>query len=218
MKLYHGTSQRVAQTAMVQGITPRGHAKGNWETCPSHPNHVYLSECYAPYFALSSGEEDEHSIAIIEVDTDLLDESNMRPDEDFLEQATRDKRIANEIGVPRSLHAKDMVARTQWFRDHIDRFAPLWEASIKLLGNCAHNGDIPPKSITRVSGFDLTSNVAFMCGIDPSVTILNYRILGPYYREVTKWFFDNNVDSQILTTFGMRPEVLVNRSGLSVIK
>jgi hypothetical protein len=218
MKLYHGTSLRVAQAAVAQGITPRGHAKGNWETCPSHPELVYLSECYAPYFAMSSGDDSDFSIAIIEVDTDLLDEANMRPDEDFLEQISRERKFAKEIGVPSTISTKDMVSRTRWFRDRHSEYAFLWRASLKMLGNCAYLSSVPASAITRVAAFDLSSNVAFMCGIDPTITLLNYRILGPYYREVTKWFFDNNVDSQILTTFGMRPDVIANRRGLSVIK
>ncbi|MGW8177299.1 MAG: hypothetical protein ACWGQW_00660, partial [bacterium] len=50
MKLYHGTSARVARKAGQQGLKPRGKRKSNWDV-PSRSDLVYLTLAYAAYFA-----------------------------------------------------------------------------------------------------------------------------------------------------------------------
>ena len=81
MKLYHGTSERVARLAMTEGLCPRFESgvESVWEDHPSSEHYVYLTVAYAAYFAMNAAPEGERW-AIIEIDTDLL------PDLAFLQQ------------------------------------------------------------------------------------------------------------------------------------
>lgn len=186
MKLYHGTSETSARSALIDGLCPRGSKKSNWEV-ESRNDLVYLTDAYAPYFAAQASEDGERW-AIIEVDVDL---DNLLPDEDFLEQATRGSDIC-----PLS----SMVARTSWFRRLLERFAHHAEDSLAGLGNAAHYGDIEPDFITRVVLFDpkVAPSIAMM-SLDPSISILNYRFLGDKYRALT----------QALAGYAVEPEALM---------
>jgi len=199
MKLYHGTSEAVARLAMTEGLRPRserGDAESVWTEHPSSADHVYLTTAYAPYFAQAALDIGGSGgrMAIIEIDTDLLPdgEDSLVPDEDWLEQATRGQEIPDEWSLP----ADDMAARTAWFRDRLYWFAHLWDKSIEGLGNCAHEGTIPPDAITRVSFIDpakIPKQTLYMIG-DPSIGLLNYRFTGAKYRTLTRWFMGDDVD------------------------
>ena len=211
MKLYHGTTEAIARGASTNGIQTRdtSGAGGNWEhSVDSAGDCVYLSVAYASYFAYCAAANGE-SWGIIEVDTNLLDTDDMRPDEDFLEQATRKQ----EVPIPKDdfddeAHIYDelreandikdgqerMKARTEFFRENMEWYAQHWEDSIKFLGNCSHFGDIPPSAITRVTIFDPTSNAGMAMAVDPSITLLNYKICEGKYRAITKWLAGYEVD------------------------
>lgn len=196
MKLYHGTSESVARLALTEGLRPRsdrGEAESLWAGHPSSADHVYLSAAYAPYFAAHATEAPDR-MAIVEIDTDLLPdgEDSLVPDEDWLEQATRGQEIPEDWSLP----ADDMAARTAWFRDRLHWFAHLWGKSVEGLGNCAHEGTIPPEAITRVSFIDPATTpkgILFMVS-DPSISLLNYRFVGAKHRNLTRWFMGDDVD------------------------
>jgi hypothetical protein len=177
MKLFHGTSAVVARQAKIEGLKPRGDRDGNWDECPSRSDLVYLTTAYAPYFAFCTKDADE--FGIVEVDADLLDETLLLPDEDFMEQATRGQ------------FEGSMEERTMMFRDNLEEFAGFWKRSIDGLGNCAYKGDIPPDAITNVAVFsrDIPPEIG-MSVLDPSISIMNYQICGSKYRAITEWFFD----------------------------
>jgi len=193
MKVYHGTSEAVARAALEDGLLPREAtaSKGNWEDCPSNSELVYVTVGYAGYFAMHAS--DDGKWGIVEIETDLLDEECMLPDEDFMEQATRNqwdelRTMTDEHGFDPFPADGDMQERTLWFREHIKMFAHVWEESIRLMGNAAHDGAIVPDAITRVSIFEPRANfyVAHACG-DPTISILNYQILGAKYEAITAW-------------------------------
>src|SRR5436305_754281 len=74
MKLYHGTTGTLAKKALKQGIKPRSETgRNNWERAASHPKCVYLTTCYAGYFA-AMAKQRGRMVGILEVDADLLDE------------------------------------------------------------------------------------------------------------------------------------------------
>lgn len=208
MKLYHGTSAGVARLSLTEGLVPRGERKSNWEI-ESRDDLVYMTAAYAPYFALCTEDADE--FGIIEIDTDLLDSSLFLPDEDFMEQATRD------IGFPEG----SMEERTQYFRDHLEEFADFWQRSVQGLGNCAYRGSIPTEAITGVITFDaeLPQEVKFSI-LDPSISILNYAFCGGKYRDLTQWFFgklENEEDQFVLA--GMMPSLTsIPREGVEVLR
>ena len=220
MKLYHGTTERVAQLALQSGLRPRGDTgvESHWEDCPSSDDHVYLTVAYAPYFAMgATHEEGSGRWAIIEIDTDRLPygEDWLMPDEDFLEQATRspeDRQRFQELSESQAdwtLPADaDMVERTRWFREHLHWFSEHWEQSIKGLGNCTYNGEIPPEAITRIC-FVEPADLNPICNmaLDPTITLLNYRMCESKYRSLTQWLFGDEVEPK---DFGiMTPDQLL---------
>jgi hypothetical protein len=232
VKLYHGTTAKVAELALVEGLQPRGERTGNWEhSIESNPNAVYLTSAYAPYFAVASGEVGE-DLAIIEVDTDLLCQYLLIPDEDFLEQGTRGQPLDDHPEL--NALGDDMLKRTEWFREHAyEHFQHAWELSVEHLGNCAYSAVIPPEAMTRASAFGWDDN-AWMIGhaLDPCISLLNYQICGSKYRHLTQWFMGEPIDARKLTHMGsdveweMIPEhareefakQVADQSGLRLIK
>jgi len=216
MLLYHGTSEEVAKIALKEGLRPRSGSgvKSNWEhTIASNPDNVYLTHCYAPYFAMSASEEGERCHpslrpmrwAILEIDTAKLDESCLLPDEDFLEQCTRNREEDIEA---LGLEDTTMEERTQWFRDNLQSFQSSWDDSITHLGNCCYRGEIPPEAITRVSFFDAASNPPMgMMAMDPSITLLNHAICSEKYIALTKWMMGDDVQAQDFDSM-LTPEIM----------
>jgi hypothetical protein len=203
LKLYHGTIAEVARKALTEGLKPRGildmNGDGNWQhTVESNPECVYLTDTYAAYFAMNACKGDEHW-GIVEIDVDLLDDPNLLPDEDWLEQGTR--------GDPDWDYIEGgMVERTRWFRDHAYLFQHLWEDSVKSMGNCCHRGIIIPQAITRVAIYDPKSNLGIsMIAMDPSITPLNHFICGRKYRALTAWLMGDDVDVMEFYALGDGP-------------
>lgn len=192
VKIYHGTTETIGKQALTEGLRPRNlTGQSNWRhTVESNPTLIYLTTAYAPYYALQAVKERKGAkIAIVEIETDLLNETKMRPDEDFIEQATRlDKK--NSAGI----RGKTMNERVEYVRNHIDEFSESWELSVEHLGNCAHKGVIKKTAITRVAVED-TSKCREMCfeAIEPTITLANYKICGEQYRMLTQWFMGEPV-------------------------
>ena len=177
MKLYHGTSESVARVAIREGLWPRALTGGEslWErTVPSNSQLVYLTSSYPAYFAANASKEGERW-AIIEVDTDLLDEDNLHPDEDAIEQSTRrvERTGFDELDA---IPAGNMKERTIWFRDHIILFQGMWKESLAALGTVGYYGVIPPEAITRVSFYDPKSSPGLSLALmDTMVSLLNFQ-------------------------------------------
>lgn len=214
MKLYHGTNGAWVDHILRVGLRPRGEraARGNWkDTVQSHPGCVYLTDAYAPHFAIQASRGKEPTCAVFEVDTDRLDQRDLFPDEDFLEQGTR--RVNDGV-------TGTMLQRTRHYRRHLfdygeprldpdsiagddpaPKFLPTWRFSIRYLGTCAHRGPIPPEAITRVVTWpDTRANVTVRLAWDLSVSLVNYRWCGPRYRALTRKLFDGEfTDPKLLT-------------------
>ena len=121
MRLYHGTTEAVARKALKEGLLPRKltGSEGNWESNPSESSLVYLTTAYAAYFGSCASEVGE-KIGIVEIETDLLDVKNLRPDEDFMEQGSRGVRDFLPDFLQGDLdECTDMNSRTAWFKDHL---------------------------------------------------------------------------------------------------
>ena len=209
MLLYHGTNEKAARAAIREGIRPRGETghKGNWEhSSDSRDDCIYLSAVYAPYFAACSTDDGDGRWAVIEINTDRLDDSLLLPDEDYLEQGTRKSEIPDEDfykGLRQANGVKDpherMLARTAFFRDNLDNYWDRWEDSVDGIGNCCMQGGIPPYAITRVSYFAPDSNPPiYMMALDPTITLMNYAFLKPKYEALTAWFMGEDVDPALL--------------------
>jgi hypothetical protein len=217
MKLYHGTSESRARKIMDEGLKPRGKSgKTNWKhTVESNPKAVYLTDTYPLYFAFTACGDSDERWAVIEVDTDLLDESKLHPDEDVLEQAGR-----NHDGLPGSW---GMVRRTRWYRKQaIDN--PNWDKSLKFMGTCGYYGTIPPEAITRVVFFDPKKHdTGFVLScIDASISLMNFKFCSKKYKGLLRWVMGEKVKPEE-TGYWMEdqlPEiekVLADRSGIEEV-
>lgn len=217
MKLYHGTSETVARQAIQpsEGLKPRAllsasniEYQGNWKhnTLTSNPDCVYLTSCYAGYFAINATDTNSppQRYAVVEVDTDRLQHHNLLPDEDCLEQGTRD--LPDAI-----LKGQSMRTRTLWFRDHLQDFQQYWELSLATLGTCCYRGTIPPHAITRIAIFDFTHghNPLLKVFMDPSISIQNHAYCASKYVAATKWLFgDPTTVYDHLDFIGATPDLI----------
>lgn len=192
MFMYHGTTEQAAVKALKEGLLPRSTSKikGHWDhTINSNPEHVYLTEAYASYFAMSATPVEstfDTKWAILKIDVDKLDLGKLYPDEDFLAQ------VAAQGSQPGMDHLEglSLIEKTEWFKSNLEGFQHHWVDSIKGLGNCSYKGIIPAEAIVQISLYDPNSNQAMtQMAMDPSISLMNYQIMGAKYRALTKWFF-----------------------------
>lgn len=219
MKLYHGTSEAVARASIVDGLLPRCETglSSNWTEHPSRDDLVYLTTAYAGHFGICAMKEGDTKFGVVEIDVGELDEWNLFPDEDFMEQATRGLEVDwNPSG--------DMAERTTWFRENLENFGHHWTDSVEGLGNCAHLGEISPYEISRVCIVDMKARSELLYLHDPTISLLNYKICGGMYRILTDWFFAELDESRINGDLFMRAmfnsevvERLRDRSGLELL-
>lgn len=162
VQLYHGTSLRNADSIMRHGFKDRvGAGKSNWKgKITSQAGYVYLSSAYVFYFAMAAAKGRKASVIKVEVDTD-----DLYPDEDLL----------HFVGLEESS-----------YRDKLHLFKHAAERSLNELGNVAIRADSPIKILGR-KDFDTHEMWRWS---DPSISPMNYAILGKYYRTLTDTWFD----------------------------
>jgi hypothetical protein len=185
VKLYHGTSAKAASRILRRGIEPRGKRRSEWDCVdfPSRTDCVYLTNAYAPYFAINATNGGSTLCAVIEIDTFKLNPFNFVPDEDCLTQYNRQFKPE-----------WDIKQRTAYFREKLHEWAGDYEKSIQAMGNCAHLGKIPLEALTRIAYFDTKLATEFSwASVDPSISILNYQNIGQKYRGLTKWLFGDDL-------------------------
>lgn len=206
MKLYHGTDSFYLDGILRRGLIPRGDGPGNYAEMPSNPNAVYLTNAYPLHFCNACLKESDVKI-VVEVDADKLDPVMMAPDEDFLAQQSK---IENAIFDSDASLAK----RTEYFRERAhDEFSDFWGSSLEFMGTCAYYSTISRGSLTRVALIPVNCGIWFAS--DPTITIQNYRIMGWYYRNLTKWIFgDTDFEEDPLGRFDRG---MVSRDGITVI-
>lgn len=194
MKLYHGTSTRYLKRILKNGIQPREEKAGNWKhTIQSNPDAVYLTEAYALYYAMAATTK-SHKMVVFEIDSNKLNPFNFVPDEDFLSEIVR--LVPDQM--PEAIKdATEHRVIWEYFRDNLLDYSHMWEKSVKGMGNCAYVGSIRPDAITRYAVLDMNvGDVVFGCGCDPTISILNYRYRGEYYKNLTKFLFKDQWDSE----------------------
>jgi hypothetical protein len=178
MKLYHGTSARYIDAILKNGILTRDvmGTKSNWDKFQSRTDMIYLSTAYPLYFAVSAMAEGELDAVIFEVDSRKLDSGKFFPDEDFVAQAIsqRDKKPIEDIHED--------------IKKNLENYRHTWRRSVAGLGNCAYQGAIPVEAITRYAKFETQKRgELFFSMIDPTISIINFQILGAYYGNFVKW-------------------------------
>lgn len=181
MKLFHGTSITVLDKILNRGVLPRGKRKGNWKDAPSRADCVYLTNAYAPYFALPAYGPRRDGV-VLEIDTERLEANRLLPDEDALERVGR-----NTDGIE-----GNMYARVKHYRDRLELYCDgQWQASLDYMGTCSHLGTIPTSAITRVAIVPFDYHWFW----DASVSHMNYRLMGGKYRkQMARLFGDPTTD------------------------
>ncbi len=211
-RLYHGTAGRWLDTILQQGLLPRvkleqsngRNSEGNWEhSVPSHPELVYLTNAYPLHFTGASLLEDETNGLIVEIDTTKLDPDRFRPDEDFLEQATRGHDDLDP-NMP-------LAVRNRHYRDRIADYEAL--PSLQHLGTVGYAGSIPFAAIARIMVVE-TSAIGrlIMLGFDPVISLANYRHAGSFYRSGTRWMFG---DTDLIYDLPARLKPALSREGIT---
>lgn len=180
--LYHGTTTKHLDSILRNGLHPRGRRRGNWDRYHSRSDMVYLTTAYAPFFAINSVAEEEKAV-IVEVQTADLNPSALYPDEDFIAQA-----LAHQMQLPLDYIHKRVRRTLHQYQHHTCD-------SVHALGNAAHKGVIPPEAITRYATIDgkLQSSL-FWIALDPCISVLNYRFMGPKYRSIIAWIMGDRPD------------------------
>lgn len=180
MKIYHGTDARWLPEILKEGLKPRKlTGKSNWEKFVSLPDKVYLTTTYPLYFAACVSHR--NVAAVIEIETHLLDEHNLYPDEDFISQAYKGSHQFKNL--PLEL-IQDAVKR------NLKQFKDAWRDSIQHLGSVSHKGIIKPNCFTRYATVDLKKRGHLTCSmLDPTICILNHQIKGQFYRNFVAWMF-----------------------------
>ena len=187
MRYFHGTTEGCLNSIEKKGLMPRGKRKGVWQEFPSANDRVYLTTAYAIYYAPAAatilkqqGGKKERGV-VIEVDPypgkfvadeDALAQQNWM-DEEFL--------WLNELSLE---------DRTAFWRKNAPEYPGMAWWSQEALGTFAHMGKIPPSQIKKVVTFDITTDHLF--GHDPSITLMNYKILGGRYEAALALFVDSD--------------------------
>lgn len=199
MKLYHGTCASNLPRVLRSGLKGRGKRKGNWEhSILSHPEAVYLTNAYSLYYAMTASKNKRG--VIFEIDTDRLNSFDMAPDEDFLGQAAKHIDDLQPIWDRFAGAENQLFAATEYFRDNIDEYQWLWHHSIDYLGNCCHLGPIPKDAITRYAVIpDVHRMVQWA---DPTISLMNFRILGDYYKALSSCLFGEWPEQDFQPEFG----------------
>lgn len=210
VKLYHGTSEKYLEAVLRGGLLPRRKRKGNWvHSVGSNPNAVYLTSTYSIFYAQCATESNDEKLAVIEIDTTLLDEALFAPDEDMLEQCSR-----QDSGLP--CFGLSMKKRNVWFRKRLHSdFQHLWEKSLEVMGVCTYFGEVPPFAMTRVAVMPFEHPIRWAS--DPIVCPQNYAFTAGYYRNLTKLLFgDSDFENSILWSFADGIKPMPHREGVEV--
>jgi hypothetical protein len=207
MKLYHGTNGAWLSNILKVGLEPRRQVKSrnNWTHLlhQSNPNAVYLTDSYAPYFAFNAVRGNNPSCAVIEVDTDLLDEKKFSYDEDCWEQLGRQRNphtgAMPQDGIEGTMSQRTLYWRKQQkdpesqykFLDNDGKYG--WVVSLRALGTCCYLGDIPPHAITRAVKWPHRANGQLIFVWDPTITLLNQQFHGKRYKLLTQKLFGDTI-------------------------
>lgn len=196
MKLYHGTSLKAANRMIREGIKPRwSGGTDNWKhTVTSNPNCVYLTCAYPLHFMWNACKGKTRFGAVVEIETDRLDMLKLLPDEDTLAQVDQHTNKDTPMVTGTSLYEK-----TAWYRDHLTQWSDgqSWIKSLDTMGTCCHYGVVPPTAITRIAVIDLNKNRHLILQYDPTISILNYSVMEPFYRASSQALFGDEPSDEL---------------------
>jgi len=183
--LYHGTNERLLAKILKYGLKPRGERKSNFDGAmgESRNDLVYLTNCYAPYYAGLSCLKKNDVPVIIKLSIDP-DKTKLYLDEEFIfrliigEKKNRQQITNKEISkIYKSINPK--TAGKKFWNKKEERNID-WRDSLNFMGTVA---------CSYVSRKDLIGvarekrKLEFVLNCDPSITPINYEICGPRYKK-----------------------------------
>lgn len=150
--IYHGTNASAAHFAIKDGLHPRGNSSGNWTEnaglFSSHSNWVYLTEDAPLYYAAKSvndPKESEKIGAVIRLDLDRLDNTLLRPDEDYF-YLRKPLKVSDDPE-----YKKNFV---EMCKLEAEQNPGMWQDSLKTCGSLAYAGVIPPSAMVDIRFVD----------------------------------------------------------------
>jgi len=164
IELYHGTNPTNLKSILKSGFKDRvASGKSNWaDDIKSKEGFVYLTNSYAFFYASACSRGKFGAVIKVEVDT-----KDLYPDEDFIAQSLHyGREDMKDIDIEKYKHSADL--------------------SLEYFGNVC----IKPEKIKKIVGHRKFSIAEASFYSDPIVSIMNYRILGEYYRKLVKEWFD----------------------------
>jgi hypothetical protein len=203
--LYHGTAASKLERIKAQGILPRSisRATDNWKhTVTSNRSAVYLTSAYPWHFAACASKNDNRGL-ILEIKGDLLNPRYLCPDENFMEQASRNVGPSEEQPYLAEV-GWSMKKRVRHYRN-ICRYNPhLTEMSLEGMGTCAYYGKIPWPAVTRyvVIEWSKLHPGMYIMAIDSTVAAINFKILRQRHEAYVRWFFGDPVEPSELIGLG----------------
>lgn len=179
MILYHGTTIKNLKRILREGIKPRKSKKSNWEGYgTSRSDLVYLSDCYAPFYAWSACKKTKDKGVIIKLEIDPK-KITLYPDEEFLFNVLGFKEKAKQEGNKEKIYQSINPTKYQ-FLEVNGEAKEGWRASLNYMGVVTAKF-IPKECI--VSYYVEKKKLEFILNCDPSISPLNYQICGQRYRD-----------------------------------
>jgi hypothetical protein len=177
MILYHGTTKKALDRILKEGIKPRESRESNWEGHGvSRQDLVYLSDCYAPYYAFSACKNKKDKGVIIKVKIEQ-GKIKLYPDEEAIFNAIfREKVESGKIqNVYNNIDPKDYQRLMVNGKE-----TEGWKASLDYMG--VVTTDFVPKEC--IVGYYIEKDgLEFVLNCDPVVNPLNYKLCGQSYRD-----------------------------------
>jgi len=179
MILYHGTSLKNLKSIAKKGILPRGiKGKSNWETGigKSRYNLVYLTNCYACYYASMACNKKDDKPVVLKLN---IDEKKMElyPDEEFLFRSSGLSKQPNAKKALKIYNNIDPII-ANFFNTKTGKRVS-WKDSLNYMGTVTARF-IPKECII---GYAMAKrDIDFLLNCDPCVSPLNYKFCGDNYK------------------------------------
>ena len=177
--LYHGTSLSNLKKIIKQGIKPRYKRKSNWtELGVSKPNLVYLTNCYACYYASASLKKEGDEGVIIKVRIDPK-KTKLYLDEEFIYHFLRYNIINSRKEAIKLYNSIDPKNINTVIKNK--KRIPTWQDSLNFMGTVSC--DYVP--IENIIGYSILDRPGiYYC--DPTINPLNYKIMSGIYINYLK--------------------------------
>ncbi len=185
IEIFHGTTTEHLDDIIKNGLKPRNKTKrkkSNWSLA-SRLNHVYLSLSYSGYFAICALDKKfKYEPVILKIKIPKNKFNNLYPDEDFLGQAFQ----------PHYPNI-DLIELTKSI--DLEKFKNTWPLSLEKIGNVSYKGIISTDMIVDYRIIKDKKVLSFM--FNPTITIVNYIILGKQYENLTRIQFGENLPNPL---------------------